>query len=106
MLGDIYVTIKNGKIRKVKETNKNAILLQWDGEYYNYFGKSKDYTYEGVVYDCFPIINIDEKLKEVVSCEMFGCEKIHGQGHDALLWDIPVDFDFWDDIKIFKDFIK
>lgn len=97
-----YIKIEDGKI--VVTNDVNDIFADWDGVYYNVFGHTKEkHTYNGKVYDCFPIVTLSEDLTQVIAIEMFGCED-GNQCEDGYL-DIPIDFNEWNDIKPFNDLI-
>lgn len=103
MFGNIFVKIENGKI--IKTDNPNDLWLDWDGEYYLYYGEEKYYNYKDKTYDCFPIVYINRNLTKIVDMELFGCEK-DDKFNDSVLWGIPVDKEFWDEIKIFENIPK
>ena len=96
---EIYIKFENGKL--VESTEPTDYRLEWDGVYYNYYGESKDYTYEGVTYDCFPIVTITEGLT-IEDITLFGCEGTN-RCEDSELFHLPIDFSLWADCKPFND---
>ena len=88
----IYIEFKNGKM--VKSATETDFFLDWDGVYYIYYGGQRHYTYEGVTYDCFPIVTIAEDLSRVEDISLFGCEG-DKQSEDGYLFHLPMDFDLW-----------
>ena len=100
---DIIVKVRNGKLVKSSNLGKHSYVFQWDGVYYIHYGGAKMYTYEGKTYNCFPIITITENLK-LVSIELFGCEGVDADTFmdDGFLWELPMDYDLWSELKPFK----
>lgn len=99
-----YVKFENGRI--VETNNENDIFLEWDGNYYIFYGNANNkYEYEGKTYDCFPIVTIDEGLGEVLMIEMFGCEG-DKQNEDNLLLDMEFKVEDWKDCTEFYKLFK
>lgn len=99
----MFIKIENGKL--VKSEIETDLYIEWDGVYWNFYGKSNPtYAYNGKVYDCFPIVTISEDLSRVVAIEMFGCEG-DNQFDDGYL-DIDINLDDWEEIRPFNDLMR
>lgn len=99
---NIKVRVSNGKIVETK--SKKGFDLEFDGVYYCYYGRIRNIEYNGKKYNCFPIMYIHKDLSKVEDIELFGCEGgRENTFEDGVLWEVPVNYDIWTNLRQFRD---
>jgi hypothetical protein len=97
---EMYVKVENGQLVEVP-AGAGGFCLEWDGVFWIHYGEQKMHRYKAVVYDCFPIVTINDEL-QLESIELFGCVG-DDRWEDGYLWEIPMDYDEWSELRPFKD---
>ena len=96
----IWIRIENNKLIETP-VEQGDFYFEWDGVFFIHYGKKKLYTHKGVTYDCFPIVTINKDL-ELECVELFGCID-DGKYDDGYLFEIPMDYEEWSELKPFKN---